>query len=176
MLRVLPLARTVFLEPQFGVASRFHLRPVIACTARGALHGHVFAHRSTPRMQGTRRARRLRRRRAGEQEIRRSGEHVKRQPLVRPAHLRSPVHLFSCSSGGKRSGAAGARPKCLYSMTFDTTPAPTVRPPSRMANRTPCSSAIGVISVALAVTLSPGMHISAPPKSSIDPVTSVVRK
>lgn len=34
-----------------------------------------------------------------------------------------------------------------YSIIFDTTPAPTVRPPSRMANFTPFSIAIGDIKV-----------------------------
>src|SRR5205085_4421906 len=49
---------------------------------------------------------------------------------------------------------------CHYSMTFVTTPAPTVCPPSRMAKRRPCSIAIGVPSVTSQVTLSPGMTIS----------------
>ena len=55
-------------------------------------------------------------------------------------------------------------------------PAPTVRPPSRMANRWPTSSAIGVISSTVMSTLSPGMIISAPPGSPMAPVTSVVRR
>src|SRR5689334_22139985 len=63
-----------------------------------------------------------------------------------------------------------------YSMTLATTPAPTVRPPSRMAKRSPSSIAIGWISVTVIDTLSPGITISAPFASSIEPVTSVVRK
>src|SRR6267143_1820562 len=63
-----------------------------------------------------------------------------------------------------------------YSMIFATTPAPTVLPPSRMAKRSPCSIAIGVISVTTIFTLSPGITISVPLGSSTDPVTSVVRK
>ena len=59
---------------------------------------------------------------------------------------------------------------------FVTTPEPTVRPPSRMANRTPSSIAIGVISSTLKRALSPGMHISASPIKLAEPVTSVVRK
>src|SRR5688572_11988206 len=64
----------------------------------------------------------------------------------------------------------------LYSRIFATTPAPTVLPPSRMAKRSPCSIAIGVISVTTIFTLSPGITISVPLGSSTDPVTSVVRK
>src|SRR5579859_4466630 len=63
----------------------------------------------------------------------------------------------------------------VHSMTFVTTPAPTVLPPSRMANRRPSSRAIGVMSVTVRLVLSPGMTISTPCWSSADPVTSVVR-
>ena len=63
-----------------------------------------------------------------------------------------------------------------YSMMPDTTPEPTVRPPSRIAKRSPCSIAIGVISLIVIRMLSPGMTISTPSGSSIVPVTSVVRK
>src|SRR6266550_5419198 len=63
-----------------------------------------------------------------------------------------------------------------YFMIFVTTPAPTVRPPSRMANRSCSSIAIGVISSIVILVLSPGITISTPPGSSPDPVTSVVRK
>src|SRR5438105_8947720 len=62
-----------------------------------------------------------------------------------------------------------------YSMTFVTTPAPTVLPPSRIANRRPSSRAIGVMSVIVRFVLSPGMTISTPCWSSAEPVTSVVR-
>ena len=63
-----------------------------------------------------------------------------------------------------------------YSMMLETTPEPTVRPPSRIAKRSPCSMAIGVISLIVMRMLSPGMTISTPSGSSIVPVTSVVRK
>ncbi len=56
------------------------------------------------------------------------------------------------------------------------TPAPTVRPPSRIAKRRPTSIAIGVISSASTDTLSPGITISTPSASVTTPVTSVVRK
>ena len=63
-----------------------------------------------------------------------------------------------------------------YSMTLATTPEPTVRPPSRIAKRRPCSIAIGVIRVISISMLSPGITISTPSGSLMVPVTSVVRK
>lgn len=63
-----------------------------------------------------------------------------------------------------------------YSMIFVTTPEPTVLPPSRIAKRTFSTIAIGLPSVTDILTLSPGMHISAPPRRFASPVTSVVRK
>ena len=63
-----------------------------------------------------------------------------------------------------------------YSITSVTTPAPTVRPPSRIANRSSFSIAIGMISSTLIPTLSPGITISRPSGSATLPVTSVVRK
>ena len=62
-----------------------------------------------------------------------------------------------------------------YSTILVTTPEPTVRPPSRIANRTPSSIAIGLCNSTVTRTLSPGIHISAPIKLAV-PVTSVVRK
>ena len=63
-----------------------------------------------------------------------------------------------------------------YFMIFATTPAPTVRPPSRMAKRSFSSIAIGTISSTSHDTLSPGITISVPAGSFTIPVTSVVRK
>src|SRR6185436_1264662 len=57
-----------------------------------------------------------------------------------------------------------------------TVPAPTVLPPSRIANRSPFSNATGVINSITRFTLSPGITISTPSGNSADPVTSVVRK
>ncbi len=74
------------------------------------------------------------------------------------------------------SFSAYLSPLDLYFRILDTTPAPTVRPPSRMAKRRPASIAIGWISSTVILMLSPGITISAPPASSIAPVTSVVRK
>jgi len=63
-----------------------------------------------------------------------------------------------------------------HSITLDTTPAPTVRPPSRIAKRRPSSMAMGAIRFTVIFTLSPGITISTPSGSSQAPVTSVVRK
>ena len=63
-----------------------------------------------------------------------------------------------------------------YSTIVTTMPAPTVRPPSRMAKRSFSSMAIGTISSTSTVTLSPGITISVPSGSDTMPVTSVVRK
>jgi len=69
------------------------------------------------------------------------------------------------------------RPKVSnYSMISVTTPDPTVLPPSRIANLSPVSIAIGVIRLISMTMLSPGIHISTPSGSFRSPVTSVVRK
>ena len=62
------------------------------------------------------------------------------------------------------------------SMISVTCPAPTVRPPSRIAKRRPFSIAIELIRVTSMVTLSPGITMSTPSGSIISPVTSVVLK
>ena len=58
--------------------------------------------------------------------------------------------------------AVRKKDKPYYSMIPATTPDPTVRPPSRIANLSPSSIAIGVIRLIVIVMLSPGMHISTP--------------
>ncbi len=62
-----------------------------------------------------------------------------------------------------------------YSNTLVTTPAPTVCPPSRIANLRFSSIAIGVIRATSRFTLSPGMTISTSFRVQV-PVTSVVRR
>jgi hypothetical protein len=62
-----------------------------------------------------------------------------------------------------------------YSIILVTTPAPTVRPPSRMANFEPCSNATGTINSTVRLTLSPGITISTPSGRVMLPVTSMVR-
>ena len=63
-----------------------------------------------------------------------------------------------------------------YFTMLVTTPAPTVRPPSRIAKFRPCSIAIGASNLTLKVRVSPGITISLSAGSSTSPVTSVVRK
>src|SRR6266487_6807164 len=71
-----------------------------------------------------------------------------------------------------------SRPSRLvdYSLIFVTRPAPTVRPPSRIAKRRPSSIAMGAISSTVISVLSPGMTISTPSGRPMLPVMSVVRK
>ena len=84
----------------------------------------------------------------------------------------------SCSTYKKKAavGRRLFRARKDYSMIFETTPAPTVRPPSRIAKRKPSSIAIGAISFTVICTLSPGITISTPSGRDTAPVTSVVRK
>ena len=84
--------------------------------------------------------------------------------------------LHQANAGTYTSETSQRIKKPVYSITSETTPAPTVWPPSRIAKFRPCSIAIGTISSALIVTLSPGITISIPSGSSNEPVTSVVRK
>jgi hypothetical protein len=83
------------------------------------------------------------------------------------------------------AGRSGARPpssrkgaghRVRHLLILVTRPAPTVRPPSRIANRSPSSIAIGWISSTFIAVLSPGSTISVPSGSVTTPVTSVVRK
>src|SRR5262249_16645516 len=71
--------------------------------------------------------------------------------------------------------SAGPGPR-HYLTISEIVPAPTVGPPSRIANRKPFSIATGVISSITRLTLSPGITISVPAGNSATPVTSVVRK
>jgi hypothetical protein len=77
-----------------------------------------------------------------------------------------------CPVHAERSSAAYFR----YAIISAIVPAPTVWPPSRIANRKPFSIATGVISSITRLTLSPGITISVPAGNSAIPVTSVVRK
>ncbi len=63
-----------------------------------------------------------------------------------------------------------------HAMILVTRPAPTVRPPSRMANFSPASMAIGFLRWTVMSVLSPGMTMSLPSGRTTSPVTSVVRK
>src|SRR5436190_4655416 len=82
----------------------------------------------------------------------------------------SPIGLIGLIAHGTNETDA------TYSTTSDTVPAPTVRPPSRIAKRKPFSMAIGAINSISICTLSPGITISTPCGRCATPVTSVVRK
>src|SRR5215471_3945072 len=84
-------------------------------------------------------------------------------------------------AAGREQAAALVQPMVStqyigYSRISVIVPAPTVRPPSLMANRSPFSIAIGVISWISSDTVSPGTTISTPCGNFAVPVTSVVRK
>jgi hypothetical protein len=75
------------------------------------------------------------------------------------------------------SGPSPFMPRSLsYSMMAETTPAPTVRPPSRMAKRSLFHRDRRDQLDLTNDTLSPGITISVPSGSVTTPVTSVVRK
>jgi hypothetical protein len=101
------------------------------------------------------------------------------QPLVLETSA-LPIELHPCRVCGRKMRNLSQLPAALhiknYLRILVTTPEPTVRPPSRMAKRTLASMAIGEPNSTLSFTLSPGMHISAPPNKCAEPVTSVVRK
>src|SRR5690606_41370956 len=87
-----------------------------------------------------------------------------------PGSLAAPGMMF------RQPCAQGAHGPSHHLTIFATTPAPTVRPPSRIAKRRPSSIAIGLISATTIFTLSPGITISTPSGSWQAPVMSVVRK
>jgi hypothetical protein len=93
---------------------------------------------------------------------------------------RKPALPIVAQPTSKSQGQRSCRPRAptvrCYSTISVTTPAPTVRPPSRMAKFNPSSIAIGFISSTFITVLSPGITISTPSSSLISPVTSVVRK
>jgi len=95
---------------------------------------------------------------------------VVRGPLTCPGG----AHQGWC--GPSSGGFTGAKPPVRYLLILVTRPAPTVRPPSRMAKRRPSSMAIGWMSSTRISVLSPGMTISVPSGRCTTPVTSVVRK
>ena len=97
---------------------------------------------------------------------------IRRGPLV----LSGRVVLSLTLAARKRNDYPHLSALPFYSIISLTTPAPTVRPPSRMANRSSFSIAMGVISSAVIVTLSPGITISTFSGSVNIPVTSVVLK
>ena len=97
--------------------------------------------------------------------------------MMRSRGMALPSICYESSSGSRVAGRVCSRLTTRdYFRILVTTPAPTVRPPSRIAKRSPSSIAIGVISSIVICMLSPGITISTPAGSSHAPVTSVVRK
>ena len=94
-------------------------------------------------------------------------------PNILVFHFHIPFGAILKTTGGEQFPASF---RFHYLVMPDTTPAPTVRPPSRIAKRRPSSIAIGAISSTSMAMLSPGMTISVPAGSTTEPVTSVVRK
>src|SRR2546426_676757 len=66
--------------------------------------------------------------------------------------------------------------RTAYSVISVTTPAPTVRPPSRIANRNSFSIATGVIRSIVIVTLSPRITISPPARHVTTPPPPPLRR
>ena len=96
---------------------------------------------------------------------------------ARPNALASRHPNSGCGPSVRLDGRGRPSPHGLpYCTISEMVPAPTVCPPSRIANRKPFSIATGVISSITSCTLSPGITISVPPGNSATPVTSVVRR
>jgi hypothetical protein len=85
------------------------------------------------------------------------------------------AYIFLRSHSVSQANCPNSSCTTPYSIIWVITPAPTVRPPSRIANFEPCSNATGTIRFTSRFTLSPGMTISTPSGSLISPVTSIVR-
>src|SRR5712691_11249927 len=93
-----------------------------------------------------------------------------------PVELHSFIGTTEFADRGRPGRMRARGPVPGYFRILATTPAPTVRPPSRIAKRKPSSIAIGTRSSTSIVMLSPGITISVPSGSVTVPVTSVVRK
>lgn len=109
----------------------------------------------------------------------RRNSHLTIIPLLTSSALVIP--LFLCFPNKKsltlvRDFPIAADAAIAYFWIVATAPAPTVRPPSRIAKRVPSSIAIGEIISTVTVMLSPGITISVPSGRLMIPVTSVVRK
>ncbi len=102
--------------------------------------------------------------------------------LVLRRRIVSPLARFACQGHNHAHSIHSVRSIHIrrwpegYSLMSVITPAPTVRPPSRIAKRSSFSIAIGMINSTSTDTLSPGITISTPSGRLTTPVTSVVRK
>src|SRR5690606_14754272 len=95
--------------------------------------------------------------------------------LLTPQRRRARTTEVVRALPGARGGATRSDQQA-HLLILVTWPAPTVRPPSRMANFRPSSMATGWMSSTFISVLSPGMTISVPSGRVTTPVTSVVRK
>ena len=86
----------------------------------------------------------------------------------------SPLLALGASKMNDASNVTLLGHLLYYSIMRVNAPAPTVLPPSLMANLSPCSIATGLINSMVILTSSPGIAISIPSGSLIAPVTSVV--
>lgn len=100
---------------------------------------------------------------------------ITKYPGSSPKYFANLVRL-SAKSPCRETRLPAGRFRGFYFKISVTCPAPTVRPPSRIANFKPFSIAIGWISFTVSDVLSPGITISVPGFNSTSPVTSVVRK
>src|SRR6516162_3603988 len=108
---------------------------------------------------------------------------IEKQLLAADSHLpalvaraRSPADVEDRRAALLRDAERDVRRSRPYWRISAIVPAPTVWPPSRIANRNPFSMATGVINSMVRLTLSPGITISVPAGNSATPVTSVVRR
>src|SRR4029077_20883230 len=90
---------------------------------------------------------------------RRGIEHTVVKRFQADADVLSVHASLPCSGAARAFPAPATDPLIRYSTMLATMPAPTVRPPSRMAKRSFSSMAIGTISSTSTVTLSPGITI-----------------
>jgi hypothetical protein len=104
------------------------------------------------------------------------GDDTSYTDLTYPGHAEGPAASRDAAGPLRCPGGQQTDQNTNYLMILVTWPAPTVRPPSRMANFRPSSMAIGWISATVMAVLSPGMTISVPSGRVTTPVTSVVRK
>src|SRR5207302_4755311 len=106
--------------------------------------------------------------------------HVGARLLRRPHNVRRRLIDHRVIERLETNPDSASHSECLllrecYARIFVTTPAPTVRPPSRIAKRSCSSIAIGVISSIVIFVLSPGITISTPPPTSPPPPPSLIR-
>ena len=108
---------------------------------------------------------------------------ARRESNPQPAVLETaalPIELLAYLSTKQshrvNDSVASSKTELYYSIILATTPAPTVRPPSRTAKRKPSSIATGAIISTVTFTLSPGITISTPSGKNTAPVISVVLK